>query len=81
MTTLIVGATGRTGGRTLDQLLGCGVDVRAGPHNEERLPQFSGAVRFGCLGVLGLGARQPVFEGQASNDSQPREGCESQAPR
>ena len=54
MTTLIVGATGRTGGRTLDQLLGCGVDVRAVPHNEERLPQFSGAVRFGCLGVLGL---------------------------
>ena len=38
MTVLLVGATGRTGGRVLQQLLGRGVSVRAVVRSAERLP-------------------------------------------
>ncbi len=38
MTVLLLGATGRTGGRVLQQLLGRGVNVRAVVRSAERLP-------------------------------------------
>jgi nucleoside-diphosphate-sugar epimerase len=38
MTVLLLGGTGRTGGRVLQQLLGRGVDVRAVVRSAERLP-------------------------------------------
>ena len=37
-TVLLVGGTGRTGGRVLQQLLGRGVNVRAIVRSAERLP-------------------------------------------
>src|SRR5689334_24487674 len=38
-TVLLLGGTGRTGGRVLEQLLSCGISVRAIVRSADRLPQ------------------------------------------
>ena len=43
MTVLLLGGTGRTGGRVLQQLLGRGVSVRAVVRSAERLPSLTAA--------------------------------------